>query len=89
MNQAFATKIKMMEASLRCLVLGVLGLLPFIGVLFALAALAASYSARRLERQFWNPAKPLRILGLVYASIGALIWGGLDTVIIYRALNPY
>jgi hypothetical protein len=34
-----ATKLKMMKGSLRCLTLGLLGLLPLIGVPFALAAL--------------------------------------------------
>ena len=89
MNQTSVVKIKMMKASQRCMALGLLGLLPFVGILFALAALDASYSARRLERQFWNPGKPQRIMGLIYASIGALIWGAVDTVIIYRMLNPY
>lgn len=89
MTQASADKIKMMKASLRCLALGGFGLLPLIGVPFALAALYNSYSARRLERQFWNPAKAQRVMGLVCASMGALIWGAVDTVIIYRVLNPY
>jgi uncharacterized membrane protein len=84
-----ATRIKMMQASMRCLVLGLLGLLPIIGVPFALAALWSSYSARKFEGQFWNPAKPQRILGLICAAIGALIWGAVDTIIIYHACNNY
>jgi uncharacterized membrane protein len=84
-----AMKIKMIQASLRCLVFGLLGLLPIIGVPFALAALWTSYSARRFEGQFWNPAKPQRILGLICASFGALIWSALDTILIYHACNNY
>ncbi len=84
-----AMKIKMMQTSMRCLVLGMLGLLPIIGAPFALAALWASYSARKFEVQFWNPAKPQRIMGLICAAVGALIWGAVDTIIIYHACNNY
>jgi len=84
-----AAKIRMMKSSLRCLVFGLLGLLPLIGVPFALAALWTSYRARRQERYFWNPARPQRILGLVCAAFGALIWSAADTVLIYNACNNY
>jgi hypothetical protein len=84
-----ATKIKMMQASMRCLIFGMLGLLPIIGVPFALVGLAASYSARKYERYFWNPAKPQRILGFLCAALGALIWSAVDTIFIYHALNNY
>jgi hypothetical protein len=89
MNDIPAAKIKMMKGSLRCLTLGLLGLLPLIGVPFALAALWASFSARRSERRFWNPAKPQRILGLVCAAFGALLWIWADTILIDHAINSY
>jgi hypothetical protein len=89
MNDLPAAKIKMMKGSIRCLTFGLLGLLPLIGVPFALAALWSSYSARRMERQFWNPAKPHRILGLICAAAGALIWSAVDTILIYHACNNY
>lgn len=82
-------KIKMMKASLRCLIFGALGLLPIIGVPFALAALWSSFVARKQERFFWNPAKPHRVAGLICASLGALIWGAVDTILIYHACNNY
>ena len=88
MNTA-ATKLKMMKASVRCLTLGLLGLLPLIGVPFALAALWSSFSARRMESQLWNPAKPHQVIGLICASLGALIWGIVDTILIYHACNHY
>lgn len=84
-----AAKIKMMKTSLRCLGFGLLGLLPLIGVPFALAGLWSSFSARRQEKYFWNPAKPHRILGLVCASFGALIWSAVDTILIYHVCNNY
>lgn len=82
-------KLKMMKASIRCLVFGLLGLLPLIGVPFALAALWSSFAARRQEKQFWNPAKPHQVIGLVCAALGALIWGAVDTILIYHACNNY
>jgi hypothetical protein len=87
-NPAVA-KLKMMRASIRCLVLGLLGLLPFIGVAFALAALWASFTARQREKLFWNPAKPQRILGLICASVGALLWSAVDVIVIYHIGNNY
>jgi hypothetical protein len=84
-----AVKIKMMKASLRCLTFGLLGLLPIIGVPFALAALWASFSARKREKHFWNPARSHRIVGLICAAFGALIWGAVDTILIYHACNNY
>ena len=84
-----AVKIRMMKSSLRCLMFGLLGLLPIIGVPFALAALWASFSARKQEKYFWNPAKPHRIVGLIFAALGALVWSWVDTILIYHAVNSY
>ena len=82
-------KIRMMKSSLRCLMFGLLGLLPLIGVPFALAALWLSFRARGQEKYFWNPAKPHRIVGLICASLGALVWSWVDTILIYQAVNSY
>jgi hypothetical protein len=79
-------KLKMIKASIRCLWFGMLGLLPLIGVPFAMAGLWSSWSARKLEKELWNPAKPHRVIGLICASIGALVWSGVDTVLIYHAV---
>lgn len=82
-------KLRMMKTSIRCLGLGMLGLLPLIGLPFALAALWSSFVARRQEKQFWNPAKPHQVTGLICASLGALIWGAVDTILIYHSINRY
>jgi len=78
-----AAKLRMMNESIRCLVLGVLSLIPIIGVGCAVFALWNSYSARRREKFFWNPAKAQRIIGLVFASLGALVWSAVDTCLIF------
>ena len=82
-----AQKIKMMKRSLSCLTLGLLGLLPFIGVLFVLPALLESFQARKMERYYWNPAKPQRVTGLTCAALGGLIWSLADTFLIYQIAN--
>lgn len=84
-----AVKLKMIKASIRCLAFGLLSLLPLIGAGFGLAGLLASFSARKQEKFFWNPAKPHRIIGLICASFGLLVWSLIDTVLIYHAINGY
>jgi hypothetical protein len=75
MNNA-AAKIRMMKLSIRCFVDGLLGFIPIIGLPFAVAALWFSGVARGYEKQYWNPAKPYRICGMVCAAVGAIVWGG-------------
>lgn len=82
-------KLQMMQASSNCLIFGLLGLLPVIGAPFAVAALWFSGRAKPLEKRFWNPAKPHRMLGVASAAIGAVIWGALDIFLIIRAVDSY
>ena len=88
MNNA-ADKIRMMKASIRCLVFGLLGLLPVIGLPFALAALWISGQVRVKEKRFWNAARPYRILGVVCAAVGAILWSIVDTLLIFRSFSNY
>ena len=52
MNDIPAAKIKMMKGSIRCLIFGLLGLLPIIGLPFALAALWVSGRVRARKNDF-------------------------------------
>jgi len=88
MNTA-AEKIEMLKASIRCLIFGLLGLLPVVGLPFALAALWISGRVRVKERIFWNAARPYRILGIACAAFGAVVWSVVDTLLIYHAFNNY
>ena len=65
MNDVPAAKIKMMKGSIRCLIFGLLALVPAIGLPFGLAALWISGRVRLTEKLYWNPAKPYRICGVV------------------------
>ncbi len=76
MNELPAAKIKMMKASTRCLIYGVLSLLPVIGLPFGLAALWISGRVRLQEKLFWNAARPYRIYGVVCAAVGTVLGTG-------------
>jgi hypothetical protein len=78
-------KIRMMKGSLRCFIFGLLGLLPIIGLPFAIAALWISGRVRVKEKQFWNAARPYRILGVVCAALGMIVWGFVVALIVYHA----
>jgi len=83
-----AQKIEMMQTSILCLTFGLLGLVPVIGLMFALAALLVSARARKSERGLWNPARPHRIAGLICAALGLLVWSVVDTLLIYHQFDP-
>jgi hypothetical protein len=76
MNELATAKIKMMQASIRCLVLGLLGLLPVIGLPFSFAAILASGKARRQEKRLWNAARRYRLVGVTCAWVTLFLWTG-------------
>jgi hypothetical protein len=89
MNDIPTAKIKMMKASIRCLVFGLLGLLPAIGLPFGLAALWIAGRVRKQEKLFWNPARPYRIWGVACAAGGTVIWFLVVSLIVYNSVNSY
>lgn len=86
MNADPLAKIAMLKGSMRCFDFGLAGLLPVIGVPFALSALWIGGRVRRQERQYWNAAKPFRIWGIVCAGIGAVLWVTIDGLIVFNAI---
>ena len=86
MNNDTSAKIKMMKASTRCLIIGMMALLPAIGLPFGLVALWISGRVRLQEKQFWNPAKPYRIIGVVCATVGTTLWTAILIFVIGNAL---
>jgi hypothetical protein len=84
MNADASAKIKMLNSSMRCFVFGMLGLIPVVGLPFALAALWISGSMRVKEKQMWNAARPYRIWGVVCAAGGTIFWGFILTIITYQ-----
>jgi hypothetical protein len=88
MNNATA-KIQMIKSSIKCFVFGLLGLLPVVGLPFALAALWISGRVRVKEKQFWNAARHYRIWGVVCAAIGAVVWSVVDGLLIADSISRY
>ena len=87
MNPNAEIKIRMLNSSMRCFVFGLLGLIPLIGLPFALAALWISGRVRVKEKLFWNSARPYRIWGVVCAAAGALFWFLIGALIAYSSIN--
>ena len=81
-------RIRMMEASLRCHSLGLMALIPVIGLPMALMACAYSVQASKHEKYFWNPAKSLRKIGFVCGIIATLTWTVVIALVIWRISNP-
>jgi hypothetical protein len=79
-------KIRMLKSSMRCFVFGLLGLIPLVGLPFALSALWISGRVRVKEKQLWNAARPYRIWGLVCAAVGTILWTGVLAIVVARAL---
>jgi hypothetical protein len=89
MNTDAREKIKMLKGSIRCLVLGLLALLPVVGLPFGLAALWVSGRVCAREKRFWNAARPYRILGITCAAFGMVIWSVVDTFLIFHMISNY
>ena len=85
MNADASAKIRMLNSSMRCFVFGLLGLIPVVGLPFALAALWISGRVRAKEKQMWNVARPYRVWGVVCAAGGTIFLGVILTLIIYQA----
>jgi hypothetical protein len=82
-----AAKIQMLKSSMQCFAFGLLGLLPVIGLPFAIAALWISGRVRVNEKQFWNAARHYRIWGVVCAAAGTILWSFILMLVIYNAAS--
>ena len=87
MNANAEAKIRMLNGSLRCFVFGLLGLIPVVGLPFALAALWIAGRVRVSEKKLWNAAGPYRIWGVVLATAGTLFWFLLAVLIAFNSIN--
>ena len=86
MNDLATAKLNMLQNSFLCLWFGLLGLVPFIGLPFGVAALLLAGRIRRQEKLFWNAAKPYRICGAACAGVGIAFWGGALFFLLGRAM---
>jgi hypothetical protein len=74
---ALIAKTRMIEHSLQCFVLGLLGLLPVIGFPLALFALMTFRRVCLEQQGHWNVARPYLLWGFVFGALGALVSLGL------------
>jgi hypothetical protein len=85
MNAAAPDKVEMIERSLRCFACGLIGLLPVIGIPFALIAIGNFFRVYWGQRSIWNPAERYARVGLVCAVAGLMIETLLAAVIYIEA----
>jgi len=71
------TRVQTIERSLCCFVCGLFGLLPVIGLPFAVRAIADYYRVKRWQTPAWNPARSYLVWGVVCADAGLLLTLGL------------
>lgn len=64
------SKIEMIERSLSCFRLGLVGLLPVIGIPWAMMALAQYGRVKRGRGAAWNPAQRYLFWGALCARMG-------------------
>ena len=72
-NPASMDKIEMIQRSLRCFILGLIGIVPLLGVPFALLALDNFRQIRRGQGTQWNPAQTYLRWGLATALSGLFL----------------
>jgi hypothetical protein len=66
-------RVGVIQRSLRCFTLGLIGLLPGLGIPFAIVALAIHFQVRREIGSNWNPAQQYLTWGLATAICGLFL----------------
>ncbi len=87
MSAESLVKIQMLRGSLRCFVFGLFGLIPFIGLAFAIMALWLSGRIRAQEKVLWNAGRIYRVWGMGFAAFSAVVWSGIFMLILFRLLS--
>ena len=66
-------KVRVIEQSVGCQLLGAWSLVPVIGIGFAVAAIGCYHRVRAEVGHEWNPARAQLVRGVVFAWVGLLI----------------
>ena len=66
-------KVLVIQRSLRCFTLGLFGIIPGLGIPFAIAALANYFHVKGLVGEHWNPAQTYLTWGLATALCGLFL----------------
>jgi hypothetical protein len=78
--------IQVIKGSLLCFVFGWVGLIPVVGLPFALAALWIGGQVRVQERVTWNAAKPYRIWGIIIAAFSLILSSCIVMIVIFHVV---
>ena len=66
-------KVQVIERSLHCFTCGLLGLLPLVGLPFAIMALFDSFRITTRKANIWNPADRYLSVGTFCAALGLIL----------------
>jgi len=66
-------KVELIQRSLRCFTLGIVGVLPVVGLPFAVMALTNYFAVQRTSGGQWNPAHTYLTWGMATAVSGLLL----------------
>jgi hypothetical protein len=72
-NPASMDKVEVIQRSLRCFTLGLIGLLPVLGIPFAVMALANFFQVKGAIGAQWNPAQQYLTWGMATALCGLFL----------------
>jgi hypothetical protein len=81
-SRATMDKVVVIQCSLRCFTLGLIALLPGLGVPFAVMALASYFRVKRATGAQWNPAQQYLSWGLATALCGLFLTTVITCVIV-------
>ena len=66
-------RVELIQRSLRCFTTGLVGLLPVLGVPFAIVAVSHFFRVKRMAGTQWNPAQDYLAWGLATALSGLFL----------------
>jgi len=66
-------RVEIIQRSLRCFTMGLIGLLPVLGVPFAIIAVSNFFRIKRIAGGEWNPAQTYLTWGLATALSGLFL----------------
>lgn len=72
-SPAAMDKVEVIQRSLRCFTLGLFGILPVLGIPFAVMALSNYFQVKRIAGAHWNPAQQYLTWGLATALCGLFL----------------
>ena len=83
-----AKRISLMEDSLRAYVCSWVGLIPVLGIPFAMTAFVIGWRVRLREKATPNPARRYRLAAVVLGGFGMICWVSVAAWVVVRWCGP-